>query len=278
LDVLTGILIFLACMGLPYLYFYRLNPYRRNLKKGIKLYNQEKYAEAIEAFNNCLKKYPDDINSLLNRAYCYAMLNDYNNAETDIVRALALKPDKLQVLAGAGKVYSKLKNYSHAISFWDAVINIWPDHSAFSYRGTDYLFLNKYDLAIADLTKAISLKPDYLNYSNRAFAYLKTSQFEKAIADSNESIKLNANNPEAYDIKGFAYANLKNFKKAFEGFEKSHELNSNNAYLYKHRGIAYFMAESFVEAEIDLKRAIELDNSTKEEVEPYLKQIADKSA
>lgn len=278
MDVLIGILIFVASMGLPYLYFYRLNPYRRNLKKGIKFYTQKKYNEAVESFTNCLKKYPDDIESLINRAYSFMRLNDYPNAEADINRALAVKPDKLKLLLVAGTIHSQFKNYSQAITYWDAALTQWKDYTVYLSRGSAYLFLRKYDLALNDFNTSISIKPYYLTYSNRAYVYLQLAEYEKAIADCNEALRLNPKSSEPYDTRGFAYANLKEFKKAFEDFERSLEMYPENAYLFKHRGITYMMIEDFTKAKQDLGKAIELDKSFKEEIRPYLKQIADKSA
>src|SRR5690606_24801059 len=82
--------------------------------QGDRLYSEEKYEEAVEAFNTFLQTNPKNVRALYNRARAYEELGDLENAEKDFKRALLLDDKNGQILLSLSNLYQNMGAYEAA--------------------------------------------------------------------------------------------------------------------------------------------------------------------
>ena len=93
------------------------------------------------------------------RAKAYMKLGQYNDAETEIVTALALNNDiEYQLLHGI--ILYKRGNYARAINVLNRVAEEVQTSDVFKYLGLSYLARKEYSNAMLNLDKAILLSDD----------------------------------------------------------------------------------------------------------------------
>ncbi|MEQ8223746.1 MAG: tetratricopeptide repeat protein [Candidatus Eremiobacterota bacterium] len=100
------------------------------IKKGIDLYRERKFREAITYYDAMLKLHPKDSELLIYKGAALSAINHYSEALTCYDKALELNPD-------SGKTWH--------------------------YRGLALMQLNKTDEGIKSLQKAIEIDPSYMN-------------------------------------------------------------------------------------------------------------------
>lgn len=189
------------------------------------------------------------------------------NKNTEQIKTEVTKIDNeiliQQKLAEAARLYYQ-DNYKAAISKYDEVIQLNPNHSAaYCHRGWNYLLLGNYNQALADCSKAVQLDSNSeWNYLNRGNVYFALNNFNQAVIDYNETIRLNPNSSMAYNNRGYCYANLQNFNQALADYNKAIELDSNNVIAYNNRGNLYFLMQNFNQALADYNKAIQLDSTS----------------
>ena len=173
------------------------------LNRGVDLYNEGKYEEAIEEFNKALA-----INANLAEAYyhrgnayqemCSDLLEDeavefVNKAIADYNSAIAIKPDFADALFNRGYLYRGY-DYDKALEDYAAVLRIKPDHLDTLYMRADLYSRFKKDpvKAIADYTAILRVEPNNVHaLFNRAVDYAATNNFAAAIADYEAVIRIN---------------------------------------------------------------------------------------
>ena len=115
----------------------------------------------------------------------YANKGNYDQAISDLSKAITLNPGDANVYLSRGNVYQNNGNYDQAISDLSKAITLNPNYaSAYLSRGNAYQNKGNYDQAISDFSKAITLNPNYANaYLSRGNAYYQKKDYDKAWAD-----------------------------------------------------------------------------------------------
>ncbi len=181
--------------------------------KGMALYNQKKYEEAIKSFKDAQINY--SILKLFNAQNEYfssfaemyrfigeAFLNLKNstNATQNLEIALELSYDSLNTASiyyNLGLIKSTLlKDSKEAIKYYSLAITNYPitenkkKSEAYYNRGINKRNLDDFKGAISDYTLAIKIRPDYIKaYNNRGYAKLLLEDYTGAIADFTMAIK-----------------------------------------------------------------------------------------
>lgn len=184
-----------------------------HLVKGLALYTQKKYEDAISSFMDAQLYYSTltlfnaqneyfisfvEIYRLIGEAYLN--LNNSTKATEYLELALKLSYDSLNTASiyyNLGMVKSTLlKNSKDAIKYYSLAITSYPifaneEKSKVYYnRGLNKIHLGDFKGAISDYNLAIKIRPDYIKaYINRGIAKLLLEDFEGAIADFTITIK-----------------------------------------------------------------------------------------
>jgi tetratricopeptide (TPR) repeat protein len=175
---------------------------KRAFERGEKALDNDKYDEAIAAFNEAIKLYPNYAEAYVYRgdAYNFGKKN-YDKAIADYTEAIRLNPKNGDYYDRRGNAYSEKKDYERAIADQTKAIELEPRNASF-YGSRCWAYGNKgdYDKAIADCNQAIRLDPkDALPYHSRGFAYLGKKDYDKAIADFKAALRIAPDLEEAKD-------------------------------------------------------------------------------
>ena len=99
------------------------------IKKGVDLYKEGKFREAIGYYDNMLKLHPGDS----------------------------------VILIYKGVALSAIKKYSEALTCYDEALKVKPDSAkTWHYRGLALMQMNKTDEGVKSLQKAIEIDPSYM--------------------------------------------------------------------------------------------------------------------
>jgi tetratricopeptide (TPR) repeat protein len=146
----------------------------------------------ISRLTEILKKDPDNIEALYNRAWLYGERGDLELAETDYNRAIKIGKDNKSAYYNRGLLYVEMRKYDAAVRDFSKAIRLDSRFiDAYCNRGNVYYQLGKTALAIRDYTKALDIKPNDADIRyNRGLAYLSLKQREKAMADFKKAARL----------------------------------------------------------------------------------------
>lgn len=183
--------------------------------------------------------------------------NRYEEALSDFNKALELKPDYNDALLGRANTLSTLQKYKEAIPDYDAYLKMYPDSAqAYVWRGTAYHHLQQYDKAITDLDIALKLNSKNAEaWYWKGLCFYNTGKNEEAITQFGKAIELKSDYQEVMVWQGMAYANLKQYSKAVETYSKALQLKPGDAVALVNRSVAYYNQNDFAHAIADLDAA-----------------------
>jgi protein O-GlcNAc transferase len=198
-----------GCFNLP-------PPGESNYNKGVDLYDEGKYAEAIEEYKLKLRHNPsnqfarynlavahhdlghddeaeklyreilkstEDTNSRINLATIYMAKGQENAAFDELKLAANNNTDSPKPLSVLGEYQERKSMFSEAEKNYNAAIRIDDQHAFSHYRlGRLYLNQGKTDEAISSINNAISLDPEVVMfYETQSKAYIKDGSNSQAI-------------------------------------------------------------------------------------------------
>lgn len=135
------------------------------LFKGSNYLINEQYQQAITEFMKALELKPDDADLNYYLGVCHYSSEQYTQAITYLNRAQEIKPDE-EINYYLGACYYSLAEFSQAIAYLEKTLKANPnDAEAYSVLGTSYYFLGEREKAKANLNKAKELfenQGDYL--------------------------------------------------------------------------------------------------------------------
>ena len=98
--------------------------FHQEYDKGIRLYNEKKYDEAIVSFNNALEYKPDSYSAICYLGTSYAYNKDLKMAEKTYQEAIRLFPDSWNAYVLLADVKRKQKDYQTAIDFYETAVTL----------------------------------------------------------------------------------------------------------------------------------------------------------
>ena len=183
-------------------------------EKGIELYNSWEFNKAEEALRAVLKNHPDDVQagyylglSLLMQEKYQEALNAFQNVKAPVEKATSSGeagiPDKGQMEIALTRTYLGLKKYPEVWECLEAAekANANPA-DIHTFRGAYYLERNDVDNAAKELEKAIEL--DSLNayaYYYAGYAHLRLGNPARAVDMFEMFLRLAPYAPEAGKAK-----------------------------------------------------------------------------
>ncbi|EAS02746.2 tetratricopeptide repeat protein (macronuclear) [Tetrahymena thermophila SB210] len=235
------------------------------LEKGQKLFKENNLSEAIQCFQEALKK--DNRNLELNYllGVCYLGKTEYERAVKEFLTVMEKNPNyRKNIYLLISIAFKKLDNIPSAIRMLSKVLQNHPKYyDAYIYRGKLFIKEKKWDKAEQDFNNAISIHPekgiaylgkgDCLQFMNRyqeaidiytmalqtesyikskallkrAITYIDNKQLDLSLQDLNEVLEIEPENSEAYYFKGLVYYKQKNLNEASLCFEQSIKFNNS---------------------------------------------------
>jgi protein O-mannosyl-transferase len=121
------------------------------------------------------------------------------DAERELLTALALEPNNMQLHNNFGQILYKKSLFNEAISEYKIVLHRDPGNAMAHYNiGNTYLAQGRMREAIRELQIAVRLKPDYdVAYNSLGIALCQDGHSDLALNAFNQSLKINPQNENA---------------------------------------------------------------------------------
>lgn len=195
------------------------------------------------------------------RARTFVSLDRFDDALTDIERALDSDPDNAEIFYERGLIYEQKGNFDKALADFSHAIELDRfNDDAYAARGNIYRKLRQYELALNDLQRALEIDPEsVLAHAHRGNTYSDVGRTEEAIEEFDMAIQLAPSKAIFYFNRGSALMNLERFEEAIRDYTRCIEDNFGESSSYTHRAAAYFGLDRYEEAMEDIARAFEVN-------------------
>jgi len=255
---------------------------------------EEKYQEAIQAFNRAIQLDSNFIDGYLYKGHAQFSLGRYQDALQTYRHVLKLDPNCRSVYVNMGTASYKLKLYQDAIQAYDKSIqedskNAYPyfarglvkaklddfkgairdfdrsielrsqSYRVFYERGVCKALLNNFKGAAEDFKRASGLQPDYFDaFEKLGNCYYHLKSYREAVQAYDRAISLRPNQSELFTYRGLCRRGLKDLQSALSDFDQAVGLNPNSAVDYYYRGDVKLRLHMKSEGCADLYKAVEL--------------------
>lgn len=262
---------------------------------------RKNFSEAIKHFDYVIKLDNEYSSGYAFRGECYIALGKYNEAATDLVKALSINQDRkafhhMQELADSclAPIVTKLKieeKKSPTEGLWPYYLGIVYEHTN-RYSDAAYHYLDAYKLdanpvlayrlsncldELGEYDKAL----EYINFSIlsdstdcdylslRASIYDNMGLSQKAIQDFDKYISLQPEEFFAYYGRGWIKDHTGDTDGALEDYSTAILLEPNYGYTYLNRGVLYRLQGKTDLAKADFEKVVALDSLKEEQHTPY---------
>jgi len=162
------------------------------LSKGDDLYQQKKYAEALQEYQRTLAENQDLYQAYEKIGLCYYRLNDLENAVKAFKMMLDKEPESREVLINLSAIYLEKGNLEEGLKYFQKLDEeTIKDHSIFYNIGVLLFNNNRMDQAVDYFKKCVTRNPGYVEaYFQLALAYLNQGDMEEAKKNFRKIIEL----------------------------------------------------------------------------------------
>lgn len=178
---------------------------REKLDQANLLYEQEKFNEAIIAYEEIVKEFPDVhiVNASIGN--CYFEMGNYDMAIEFYQKTLEKEPDNNEVKMYIGNSYSnmgendKAQEWYNKIAFEDV-----QDVNVLYNLGTDFYAASKFAEALKYYKKAVELKGDFLDALYQlGLTYLSLGNNQEALGAFEKYLEQDPDSQRSQQVKGF---------------------------------------------------------------------------
>ena len=204
--------------------------------KGDLKLEDSRYREAIEYYDNGLKKLPNTRGQVRNfeqvwlkKAKAERQLNNYQAALQTCSTALRYYQSPQLWNCKALTFYS-LGKYTEAISAYDRALEIDPKNIwLWNNRGEAYIKLEEFDRAISDFKTAIELDPSrsFIPWNNLGKLYYQQQNYQQAIASYNKALTIKSDYLPALIGRGNAQKSSGLYSQALDSYDRALAINPN---------------------------------------------------
>ena len=186
--------------------------------------------EAINAYNQALKIYPEMADVWNNRGVVLTRLKMFDEAISSYDRALQIRADYADAWNNRGVSLIELQHYQEAINSFEQGIKVKPDYAdAWNNRGVCLAKIQKYQEAVKSYNQAIAIKNDYSDaWNNRGVSLMKLGIYGEAIACFDNAVKIKPDFFSAWYNQARCYSLKNEVEVALKSLEKAISLNSGN--------------------------------------------------
>ena len=187
----------------------------QELVKGNKLFEEEKYEEAVKAYEKILEEFPDVYIINKNIGNCYFKQEKYEKAEEYYRKVLEKVPSESSVMLAIGNCYTNRGENEKALEWYRKIEFEKLDDPIVLYNiGTNFYNSSQFKEAFKYYKKAIEIQDDFLDALYQlGLCYLNLSQYPDAITTFENYLKYEPDSERASQVKGF----LEFLKKKIEG-------------------------------------------------------------
>ena len=177
----------------------------KELETGNALYEQEKFEEAINAYQAIVEKFPDAYIVFRNIGNCYFLLEDYERAEEFYLKILEKEPDDHEAMLSIGNTYANRGQNDKALEWYNKINfeNISDPLVLFNI-GSNFYTQGQHQEALKYYRKAVELKPDFLDALYQlGLVNLTLGNNQEAIQVFTEYLKYDDESGRADQVRNF---------------------------------------------------------------------------
>lgn len=264
-------------------YYYELLP--EDIRKGWDLFGEEKYEEAIGAFNSYIESGDEYFDAYTGKGWSLYGGEQYEEAIDSFDKAIESKYCSSYAYTGKGSILYEMGNFKEATDVIDKAIELNPeDITAYTVKGDILAEQKNYDEALLLYGKAIGLasRLNLNSASTSAYARRGAILYEKGDHDGAleafiKSVELDSENSDLIDLvielypentyfysqKGYNLYHQGSYQESIEAFDKVTELDPENTDAYTFKGRNLYDKGMYDEAIAAFNKAlkIEADNT-----------------
>jgi tetratricopeptide (TPR) repeat protein len=168
--------------------------------KGMHLAQQGLEADAVDAFENALKRAPDDGTILRNYGVALGELGQFRKARSKLEEAVARRPDDVAALRSLGFVFTNLGDHCRALKYDARAVEFAPYHPvAWRSKGVDLFHLGRYEEALYAFDQATTRAPGRPEmWQAKGSALWKLGQYAEAAEEFEHATSLEGAPTEAW--------------------------------------------------------------------------------
>lgn len=187
--------------------------------------------------------------------------NRYEDAIAAYNLALQIQPDLADTWNNRGVVLTRMQRYPEAIASYEQATAIRPHYpDAWNNRGVVLLELQQYQEAIASYEQAIQAKPDYADaWNNRGVAFSKMQEYEQAVISYNQALKIKNDYTDAWNNRGVALSKLQKYEAAIDSYDNAAKIRPDFYRIWYNKARCYALQGQTELAIENLKRALNLN-------------------
>jgi tetratricopeptide (TPR) repeat protein len=213
------------------------------------------------------------------RAEALVELDDrLEDALTDANLAVEHNPDWVYAYQVRAQVHVRRLDNAGALADLNKAIELdgGKNEELLLFRAQVQLFEGQYTDATADLETVVQLDPENATaYCLSAQLHFEEDRYPEALAASEASLALNAEDPDAVEIRALSQAKLKNRKAALADVERLFKLKGDEeADVYIVRGDCYYFLGDYPAAYKSYDRAMDLEPDNAEHANEYAYALA----
>lgn len=187
--------------------------------------------------------------------------NRYEDAIAAYNLALQIQPDLADTWNNRGVVLTRMQRYPEAITSYEQATAIRPNYpDAWNNRGVVLLELQQYQDAIACYEQAIQAKPDYADaWNNRGVAFSKIQEYEQAVISYNQALQIKNDYTDAWNNRGVALSKLQKYEAAIDSYDNAAKIRPDFYRIWYNKARCYALQGQTELATENLKRALNLN-------------------
>jgi tetratricopeptide (TPR) repeat protein len=178
---------------------------KEELKKGNDLFDQEKYEEAIQAYQAILEKAPETYILYRNIGNCYFQMEKYEKAEEFYLKVLENEPDDTESILGIGNTYANRGQNEKALEWYNKIaFDKISDPLVLFNIGSNFYSRGKHQEALKYYRKAVELKGDFQDARYQlGLVNLTLGNNQEAIDVFQEYLKYDSESGRADQVRNF---------------------------------------------------------------------------
>lgn len=201
------------------------------MERGDDLFNQNRYQEAIAAYEKVLQLQPSQDQIWFKQGLAFEALENYDAAVMAYDRVLQLRPQDYLAWLKRAKALESLSRLDGALAAYDEVLRLQPDNYwAWCDRAQVLEELGRNEEAVAAYDRAINLKPDFILALERRKQVLcglkrveqlyQLQHYDEAIEACDRTVEADPNDSAAWLMRAMALENLGRLKEAALSYER----------------------------------------------------------
>ncbi|CAG8476439.1 17087_t:CDS:1, partial [Racocetra fulgida] len=229
--------------------------------KAINALDSMQFNEAISLFTQVLSIYPQSYSLICYRAYASYQAESWNQAISDLNRAIAKKPRRSRAYSLRGEVYRRLNRFDESLSDLNMSLKLKKNIYALRARAEVYSSMDRFYDAINDLDSVLEIDPkNILAIVRRAKAYCSLGLYQDALSDLELALNFDPVNTSSILMnRGEIYRLMGRYDLALLDFNASLQ-SEENLFALERRGIVYKFLKKDRDALADYTRVLQLDS------------------